>query len=56
MILMFAKRSFSASIDRPSSCKDLSCVDHSKTVKWYRDVARIKWKSSQCVSAARLRN
>jgi hypothetical protein len=35
---MFAKRSFSASIDRPSSCNDLSCVDHSKTVKWYSEV------------------
>jgi hypothetical protein len=51
MILMFAKKSFSASIRRPSSCNDLSRVDHSETVKWYSDVMRIKQKSSPCVSA-----
>jgi hypothetical protein len=44
MILMFAKSSFSACIDRPSSCNDLRCVDHSD--KWSRVAKPSKQKGS----------
>jgi hypothetical protein len=50
---MFAKKSFSASIRRPSSCdgKNLSRVDHPETVKWSSDVEQLG-----AVSAARPRH
>jgi hypothetical protein len=42
MILMFAKKSFIASIHRPSNRNDLSRAEHSEIVKWYSDVMPIK--------------